>query len=694
MLEWIKIILILIIMTLISFLLGSKVLRKLKFKNEFYFATPLGFYLFLACFQLLAYPVQYLHLPTWILGLIIIFLFGFILFFCRTEIKEFRNVPWKKLIIVLFLVIICTVMYVFSSNLELVCNNQSWALLSAQDDIYYYTRFISVNADITARVNAIEPITGMSGIVPNLYAFTGILHLYSGLCMLFNLKAWTFVVWFNFIFLRFIAFLNIFNIVKIFNGSKRVRIIIAIAFIGALFSGRGFINGFEPVYFRGYTGIGFILIYSILLYFKTRNRNWLILYTMIMSGMLACQSTQMFLGVILLTSIAVYDSLINRCFDVKKISFIATPILIYVLAFISYEKEFSFVLGIVFFFILINILYYWKKEIFVWQIVPVIGGITFLVMLIYGVFAQNPIYSLSQYQEVFGQYFNTDILSNSEAVSGSFDIINDLLQKGIWIVVIYFLFKWKQCSFEIKFCCVFFICIIIFFYNPLVMPFISTFMTDIVYGRIENVALSAVFYFTFLSYFDEKFHWLGKICLISSLSVLLVIVMEFSAYINHFSKYRESSVLKYKMDQSVIEVSEYLDAYFYDQEITVLYPITFANLRLYNESFKTSELVPMWYQNSFYFDDFIYHYEDLDELMKIQCMLVMPIDYFTNYYYEFEPDKVPDIKEILLKSDADIVIMNKWEDSIGEDRYYHNILSEFTEIIYDNDRIQVYQIYR
>ena len=226
------------------------------------------------------------------------------------------------------------------------------------------------------------------------------------------------------------------------------------------------------------------------------------------------------------------------------------------------------------------------------------------------------------------------------------------------------------------------------------MPFISTFMTDIVYGRIENVALSAVFYFTFLSYFDEKFHWLGKICLISSLSVLLVIVMEFSAYINHFSKYRESSVLKYKMDQSVIEVSEYLDAYFYDQEITVLYPITFANLRLYNESFKTSELVPMWYQNSFYFDDFIYHYEDLDELMKIQCMLVMPIDYFTNYYYEFEPDKVPDIKEILLKSDADIVIMNKWEDSIGEDRYYHNILSEFTEIIYDNDRIQVYQIYR
>ncbi len=695
MIELLKVISLIIYTIFLSFLAGELVLNKLKLSDRFVFATPIGFYVFLGLYQLLIYPVQYFHLKgiylVYSLFIISLLILGWAIKNYEVFLKKRFNL--KKIILILFVTSICTILYYFTSNVELICD--SYALTSADNDLYFYIRMISENSKLSMGVNSTDIINGNQLIsVSSLYAFTGIIHMFSAMTVIFNLRSITLVFWFCFIILRIFTLMNMFNIEKLLNINKYLKNIYKITVIFSLFIGFGFVSGFYPVNFRWFTGMTSILIFCLINYFKENNDKWIFLYCILTLGLLASQSTQLFISAALFVVAAVYDSVINKKFNVRILSIISFPVLLYSAFFIAYSMNEHLIMMIfLILFMLINILSKFFPKLFDYRIVLLSGITALIVMILYGFVGKGATFSFLESIDYFSKYTSC-LFFDSEFVKSPFDILGNIGQRLLFLCPFISIFNFKKNNIEMNICSIFMITTILLFYNPLVMPFVSTFMTGIVYHRLELLIINSVYYFIFLNVLDEKKVYFNKMLLISVLLSSVTLCKDVVGYLSHYDEYSLNAEPKYKISNDVIEISDFLDDYFYDQEITVLYPITIANLRLYNECFQTSTLVPYWYQNSFYHDDFIYKYDELDDLMKIQCMMELPIDYFTNYYYEFEPERVPDLKQILLESDADIVIMKKWADPEGEDRIYHELLSQFTEIIYDNDTYQIYRIYR
>lgn len=691
-----KVICALLVTSISSYFLGSFVMRRLKLQQKYQlFCLPFGFFFFVALFQLCIYPIQYFHLEAKYLlyvyqGLLV--LSGIVGLF---ELKQILKINWKYLLVAAGLLSVSIWIYLRVNNLYFLVGGQEYGHLGVLDDLTFYARTVMTNAIPENPVGLLDVLNASVAEVNPIYAFTGILHFFSAQCMMWDVNGYYFTMWYGFIILRIIGFLMAYNVGKLMsNGNKWMMIFIICVMSFQLFTNNNIINGFEPVYLRGVPGSAAMLFISLIMYYRGE-KAWSVVYVLFTMAALSCQSTQLFLSAILSVCIMVYEAAVLKKLHVPFLTWITLPTFIYLAFFLNVQYGLSWtLLGIIgTVLVVLNLIYLVLPKLFHYRLVYIVMLLAIAMIYAYPFVVENGLALLGAGLKHFGQYISLSRLTNVAVVSSGFDLVNEVLARMMLVIPFVSLVFWKELNKDMKFVVVFMLTTILVFYNPISMPFVSTYLTGIVYGRIENLVINQPFYFIMLSCVAVYFNAIVIACLVSAMSVVPQTVINTMGYIENFEEYEKVLDVEYKMDKQIIEISNIIDKYSKDKEdVKVLYPVYLLNLSLYNEDLVASSQMPTYGVHQI--KNWLYLYDSLPESMKLQCYLYMPVDYFTDYYYEFENDRVPDIIKILRDTDADLVIFRKWNSPEKNNEKFYMYLSLTTKKIAEVGEYQIYEIIR
>ncbi len=548
------------------------------FKNYLYwnkFKFPIGFITALGSLQLVSFPMQYLHVSSKIVSiiyssvLIILFLSATVYFVWK---RPFLNYQFTKkifiekcffnLLVVVFIGIHLGLTF-FTNSLNIPSSDQS-----------FYITWVENNVDVES-INMITPLTGTFNPLHIFYNFQSYSLFLAFISQIFSIPSIFCSVWFGPIFLLVFISTTILNACNYFKVYQKRWIIIF--FILSIIFNFWYIENY--VKYNTYPGPlrSYLFIIIIIVYYEFFHKQQLN-YTFINLSWLAAiavQSTTLFNGYLFVGALIIYDIFILKKYLIFNLFKSSLALHLYLFFFLRYAGLYKLsIIGLTLAIIgllidrlpkvrqkVLDLIYHDNTKKFI-----ILGyGFFILLTLIitnYG-YLEAPINSSYFVEYLTNYYFNhtyyTDIL---------FSLLSTVLKVAFFVLNIYLMLKVKSLKNPLRFFIQFQIIFIIFFYNPLVAPFISTFITGSVYFRLRDILYFVPFTIVCFLYVKDHFKH-SKFILISTLilgSLLGVInIYEYLTYEPNKISNIKTYEYMYRLPKDVVQAGCFLDEYIKNQ---------------------------------------------------------------------------------------------------------------------------------
>ena len=550
-----------------------QVFNKYLYWNKFKF--PIGFITTIGVIQLVSFPMTYLHVSMKVASLVYLFILTTLfllatIYFIWKRIHHSSLSSEKNLKEHLFLGLIV----IGFSGLHLGLTFFTNSLNVASSDQSFYITWIenNVNAD---QINMITPLTGVISPLHLFYNFQSYFVFLSFISQLFALPSILISVWAApVILLTFIA-TSILNACSYFKIKQKGLIF--------CFFVMAFIFNFWPIEslakYNMYIGHlrSYIFIFIIILYYELFNKNKLsyVFTNLVWLAAIAVQSTTLFNGYLFIAALILYDLFIAKkklIFELFKSSLGLHLYLFFFLRYSWHYKISTAGLILVLIGILIDKIPVIREKIISWiyhdnmkkLVVWAYGALILLVLIItnYG-YINSPISSSYFVEYLSDYYFNNTYYSFMP-----FSLLNTTLKLIFLALNIYLITKVKTLKNPIKFFIQLQIIFFIFLYNPLVSPFISTFITGSVFFRLRDVIYFVPFTIVCLLYAMEYFqHGKKMIVGVTILCGLLGTINVYEYLTFSYNKIADpiNYEYTYRLPGDTVKVAQFLDEYITNQ---------------------------------------------------------------------------------------------------------------------------------
>ena len=542
---------------------------------------------------------------------------------------------------------------------------------------------INVNSNTHNLTNVMySSLNASSQFLGVMYAFSGVHHLYSAISILFNINSTVLTMWLGNSLAFYMLVANIENIYFYLINELKTRRILSFLLIFFLVS--TVIK--EPYISYSYLPVclitGSLLIcywyYSFITIFEGNNYDF-INFALISFGILSFRSTYFFYGIMLIVSYIFVEILRYENLDLKKVLTISIPFIIYAFCWIWYEYGFLIFLSVfIALFLLISIFKYYPKFLTKPYILTLFLIILSIEIMSIGII-RNPTLSLKESINYFADVF----LNNNYK---SFKMFKSI---GIMIYLIYLIrfiinfVKYKKYTYA-EIIATSTITIIIYFYNPLVAPFVSTFITGSVYNRIYDLIFND--YFLIFVILNTSFLLIKILTLILLFHIDLTWV---SSYLLNKNIPEINTV--YKIDQEIIDISNYLTQFFKNKEYNLLCPIFIQNIKLTSNKIRFTGMPSFQQEREEWFD--WSNINNNSPLFRLQMYIYRPEYYFNDWIYQ--NIAVEDFCEYIKinTTDLDILIVSKFEDPIQSSKIFDNTVTNIGYEILETEHYKVFFIY-
>ncbi len=568
-----SLLLLIILFVLYSQLVGQaaysyfpEILGKIKYK------WPIGFFIILGLIQLVSFPLQAMHVSMQVVGIcyglifliLSIFVFRYLYAtYCdkRLEIFKFEKVHLMEYLLILLFIgfnfIIC-----FSTN----------SFNDTNADQSFYITLVENNVG-AEQINGILPLSGQIGWLDSYYNFQAFYLFLTFLSMIFNLDAVLVMAWFVPVLLWLTVSMTFLNLIHYFNRSNKSWKTMSIFII--LWS---FVSLFD--YFVRYNVYGnnirlFVFAYLMMAYadyFKSPKLRTLILCGLLWASASSFQSTALFLAIMIMVAIGIYELFYHRKELILPLIFSAMPLLVYAAFFLSYRSAtlLGVIIGAVVFLLAIlscnqqmklvlNRLFY--SRFFRMGIVLGVIGMTLLSI--------KMVPSLNEDVSISPRYF-IEFLFDKYAPRRSYITEKNwsmlsliLIRDSLFLLYLVALVQFKKLNETLKFALITQWIIILIFYNPLVSAFVSTYFTGSVYMRTGDIIMSLFLIAGLLVYFANHLRLRGIVIFLACLSTIQLTTKTYQYLTHDFNQITNTQTFNhlYRMDQDLIDTADFIEAY-------------------------------------------------------------------------------------------------------------------------------------
>ena len=543
-----------------------EILGKIKYK------WPIGFFIILGLIQLVSFPLQAMHVSMQVVGIcyglifliLSIFVFRYLYAsYCdkRLEIFKFEKAHLMEYLLILLFIgfnfIIC-----FSTN----------SFNDTNADQSFYITLVENNVG-AEQINGILPLSGQIGWLDSYYNFQAFYLFLTFLSMIFNLDAVLVMAWFVPILLWLTVSMTFLNLIHYFNRFNKSWKTISIFII--LWS---FVSLFD--YFVRYNVYGnnirlFVFAYLMMAYadyFKSSKLRTLILCGLLWASAISFQSTALFLGIMIMVAIGIYELFYHRKELILPLIFSSMPLLVYAAFFLSYRS--TALLGVVIgggvtllailscnqqMKLVLNRLFY--SRFFRMGIVLGVIGMTLLSI--------KMVPSLNEDVSISPRYF-IEFLFDKYAPRRSYITEKNwsmlslaLIRDSLFLLYLVALVQFKKLNETLKFTFITQWIIIFIFYNPLVSAFVSTYFTGSVYMRTGDIIMSLFLMARLLVYFANHLRLRGIVIFLACLSTIQLTTKTHQYLTHDFNQITNIQTFNhlYRMDQDIIDTANFIETF-------------------------------------------------------------------------------------------------------------------------------------
>lgn len=568
-----SLLLLIILFVLYSQLVGQaaysyfpEILGKIKYK------WPIGFFIILGLIQLVSFPLQAMHVSMQVVGICYGFIFLILSIFVfrylyaaycdkRLEIFKFKKAHLMEYLLIL-LFIGFNFMICFSTN----------SFNDTNADQSFYITLVENNVG-AEQINGILPLSGQIGWLDSYYNFQAFYLFLTFLSMIFNLDAVLVMAWFVPVLLWLTASMTFLNLIHYFNRSNKSWKTMFIFII--LWS---FVSLFD--YFVRYNVYGnnirlFVFAYLMMAYadyFKSPKLRTLILCGLLWASAISFQSTALFLGIMIMVAIGIYELFYHRKELILPLIFSSMPLLVYAAFFLSYRS--TALLGVVIgggvtllailscnqqMKLVLNRLFY--SRFFRGGIILGVIGMTLVSI--------KMVPSLNEDVSISPRYF-IEFLFDKYAPRRSYITEKNwsmlslaLIRDSLFLLYLVALVQFKKLNETLKFTFITQWIIIFIFYNPLVSAFVSTYFTGSVYMRTGDIIMSLFLIAGLLVYFANHLRLRGIVIFLACLSTIQLTTKTHQYLTHDFNQIGNTQTFNhlYRMDQDIIDTANYIEAF-------------------------------------------------------------------------------------------------------------------------------------
>lgn len=638
-----------------------------------WYKSPLGFFLILGGYQITVFPMMLFRVSLSIvygwttLYLMILLLLNFLKL--RQVLDYIKEISKTKQ----FFFCIC-----FSAILIIIYSRLN--ILNTLSDFNFYIPLVGTN-NHGGWINSYDPWSGVETPLSWMYNFQGYYLFLSSLSYLFRVHELLLMIWLpSSLFFIFLP-LMIFDVMKIFSFEKlKVNQYIVFALIFLLSQLDLFFMEF--VYygnnFRGYVFLYLLMLVQ--LFFDTRNAKLIYAILGLSFAHLSLQSTALFISIIILIGIVVYDQWKNKSENIAFSFWFTVPIFCYgfCIIFLGNRGVAILLLTIYYFcFVLLKSMLNRNCKKLIERLVW--GVLAFLVVGIYSLSFVMEIRDggvllyIKEFIKLALNYFSAE---SSRSIIDYLQVL--LLGCGLICLVVD---VWKQKK-KSSFLQLLPLITIFIFLNPFVSAFVSTYLTGTVYDRTFIMIYSMLTIGLIFQFILKKNQ--EKIVLYFMLVLSLVIFID-TLKEDHFKdklfkqEDREVYSMIAKLPNDLIDVAEFLEEYmdsYYEGDYTPTILSSDLRLRLiYNSNYLKFTVSD--YRYSTVLDE-----ENQNYWLTYLYKLIS--DSGNPYFISADLSQVPD----LFKSHPIEYIITPSYISVN----LENTLSSFCRWIYGNESYRVYQV--
>ncbi|MFR7896830.1 DUF6077 domain-containing protein [Turicibacter sanguinis] len=471
----------------LSYAIGKIVSMKLNLSEKLPYAIPLGFFIILGLHQIITLPVMIWHLSSQVLVILTVILGIVLSGYALFKIKLWYRLTWQ--LDYILIVIMAGVLIYFYANVD--------SLNYSGEDFNFYIPFVGSNVN-AMQVNMINPWSGETGVLNWIYNFQGYYLFLSALSQLLNVDYMLVTLWLPSIIFLIIMPLCLFNAVHYYF--KDTHWFMKWVLVGGLFC---LVNDTLSGMIYSYYGNQFrplIMIYLIWIYVASREKEtpWSILSLIIlMFSHYSVQSTGLFVGGMLVLLLLGFEVFIAKQPNLKLPVTLSIPLAFYVIGIIS-TMSMLFALIATIILVVLYPLIYWlvqkfsniMKKIMRFALILLLASILLIsiVMTLKGI--ASPVSMASFIPDYINgiTYFTEKSFISYQAILLPLKVIYTLVGWALLIGVLCY-----RCEVEeYRLYKVILVGTLIFFYNPFVAPFISKYLTGIVYGRTTILLFSLI----------------------------------------------------------------------------------------------------------------------------------------------------------------------------------------------------------
>ena len=543
-----------------------EILGKIKYK------WPIGFFIILGLIQLVSFPLQVMHVSMQVVAIcyalifliLSIFVFRYLYAaYCdkRLEIFKFKKAHLMEYLLIL-LFIGFNFMICFSTN----------SFNDTNADQSFYITLVENNVG-AEQINGILPLSGQIGWLDSYYNFQAFYLFLTFLSMIFNLDAVLVMAWFVPVLLWLTVSMTFLNLIYYFNRSNKSWKTMFIFII--LWS---FVSLFD--YFVRYNVYGnnirlFVFAYLMMGYadyFKSPKLRTLILCGLLWASASSFQSTALFLGIMIMVAIGIYELFYHRKELILPLIFSSMPLLVYAAFFLSYRS--TALLGVVIgggvtllailscnqqMKLVLNRLFY--SRFFRMGIVLGVIGMTLLSI--------KMVPSLNEDVSISPRYF-IEFLFDKYAPRRSYITEKNwsmlslaLIRDSLFLLYLVALVQFKKLNETLKFTFITQWIIIFIFYNPLVSAFVSTYFTGSVYMRTGDIIMSLFLMARLLVYFANHLRLRGIVIFLACLSTIQLTTKTHQYLTHDFNQITNIQTFNhlYRMDQDIIDTANFIETF-------------------------------------------------------------------------------------------------------------------------------------
>lgn len=666
------------LLLIIIFLLWSSVTVGLFAENKIgnslkWYKSPIGFFLILGGYQITTFSMMLFRVNLSILygWTIVYFLILIILNLLklRQVLDYIKEISKTKQ----FFFCIC-----FSAVLIIIYSRLN--ILNTLSDFNFYIPLVGTN-NHGGWINSYDPWSGIETPLSWMYNFQGYYLFLSSVSYLFKIHELLLMIWLpSTLFFIFLP-LMIFDVMKMFSF-KKMKVnqygVFALIFLLSQLD----LFFMEFVYygnnFRGYVFLYLLMLVQ--LFFDTRNPKLIYVILGLSFAHFSFQSTALFISIIILTGIVVYDQWKNKSENIAFSFWFTVPIFCYGFSIIFIGNRWTAVLLLAAYcccFALLKFMLNRNQKKLIERLVWCV--LALLVLGIYGLSIVMEIRSggiflyIKEFIKLVLNYFS------AESSRSLIDYLQVILLGGGLISLVINVWKQKKRS---SFLQLLPLITIFIFLNPFVFAFVSTYLTGIVYDRTFIMIYSMLTIGLVLQFILEKNQ--RNIVLYFLLALSLVIFID-TLKEDHFQdklfkqEDREVYSMTSKLPNDLIDVAEFLQDYidfYYEGDYTPTILSSDLRLRLiYNSNYLKFTVSDYRYSTTL---------EEENQNYWLTYLYKLISDSGNPYFISADLSQVPD----LFKSYPIEYIITPSYISVN----LENTLSSFCRWIYGNESYRVYQV--